>query len=326
MTTLSNDPIKPDILPYDTLRQESIPTDKKQNRHMIRSMTGYGRAEAQTASGRFTVEMRSVNHRFGEVLVRLPRDLSPLEDRVRTVVQGRILRGRVEVTVIREDRAMRTKTVRADTELAAAYAQALKELANTLRIRDGMTLAQVAALPDVIRIEETKEDLEALWPILARAIEEATADLVEMREAEGGRLADDLEARLGRVEGFGQGIEAQAKRAVGDFVIRLRERIAALLVEVPVDENRLAAEVAIFAERSDVSEEVTRLRSHVAQFRQDLRNAGGAVGRRLEFVLQEMGREVNTIGAKANDLEITRAVIAMKGEIESMREQIQNVE
>lgn len=293
---------------------------------MIRSMTGYGRAEAQTASGRFTVEMRSVNHRFGEVLVRLPRDLAPLEDRVRAVVQARVLRGRVEVTVMREDRATRTKTVRADVDLATAYAQALRELASVLRIREGMTLAQVAALPDVIRVEETKEDLDTLWPQLAPALEEATADLVEMRESEGRRLAEDLETRLLRVEELAQGVEARSRGAVGEFVIRLRERIAALLGEVPVDENRLAAEVAIFAERSDVSEEVTRLRSHVAQFRQDLRDAEGAVGRRLEFVLQEMGREVNTTGAKANDLEITRAVITMKGELESMREQIQNVE
>lgn len=293
---------------------------------MIRSMTGYGRAEVQTASGRFTVEMRSVNHRFGEVLVRLPRDLAPLEDRVRAVVQTRVLRGRVEVTVIREDRATRTKAVRADVDLATAYAQALKELAGVLRIREGMTLAQVAALPDVIRVEETKEDLDTLWPHLATALEEATTDLVEMREAEGRRLAEDLETRLLHVEELAGGVEARTRGAVGEFVTRLRERIAALLGEVPVDENRLAAEVAIFAERSDVSEEVTRLRSHVAQFRQDLRDAEGAVGRRLEFVLQEMGREVNTTGAKANDLEITRAVISMKGELESMREQIQNVE
>lgn len=293
---------------------------------MIRSMTGYGRAEAQTGSGRFTVEMRSVNHRFGEVLVRLPRDLAPLEDRVRAMVQARVLRGRVEVTVMREDRAARTKTVRADVDLASAYAKALKDLAGALRIREGMTLAQVTALPDVIRVEETKEDLDALWPQVAPALEKATADLVEMREAEGRRLAEDLETRLLRVEVLAQAVEARSRGAVGEFVTRLRERIAALLGEVPVDENRLAAEVAIFAERSDVSEEVTRLRSHVAQFREDLRDSEGAVGRRLEFVLQEMGREVNTTGAKANDLEITRAVIAMKGELESMREQIQNVE
>ncbi|MDQ7843239.1 MAG: YicC/YloC family endoribonuclease [Armatimonadota bacterium] len=293
---------------------------------MIRSMTGYGRAEVHTLLGRFTVEMRSVNHRFGEILVRLPRDLAALEDRVRAVVQERVLRGRVEVTILREDRAPRPRSVRADLELAAAYAQALRELAAALGVPNAVSLAQIAAYPDVLRVEETKDDLEALWPDLATAVRAAAADLVEMREAEGRRLAQDLETRLSRLEELGVVVERRSRDAVGEYAARLRERIRQLLGEVPVDEHRLAAEVAIFAERSDVSEEVTRLRSHIAQFRQELARAEGAVGRRLEFVLQEMGREVNTTGAKANDLEITRAVIAMKGELESMREQIQNVE
>jgi uncharacterized protein (TIGR00255 family) len=293
---------------------------------MIRSMTGYGRSEAQTASGRFTIEMRSVNHRFGEVIVRLPRDLTPLEDRVRTAVQGRVLRGRVEVTVIREDRMARGKTVRPDLDLAAAYAQALRELARELGTPDSVTPGQVAAFPDVIRVEESKEDLDLLWSTLAPAVDAAAADLVGMREAEGRRLAEDLDARLARVDELGGLVADRSQASVGEYVARLRERIAGLLGDLPVDEGRIAAEVAIFAERSDVSEEITRLRSHVAQFRTDLRSGDGAVGRRLEFVLQEMGREVNTTGAKANDLEITRAVSAMKGELESMREQIQNVE
>jgi len=293
---------------------------------MIRSMTGYGRAEVQTSAGRFTIEMRSVNHRFAEVLVRLPRDLAPLEDRVRAAVQGRVQRGRVEVTIMREDRISRGKTVRPDHELAAAYTQALRELAAGLGIPDGLTLGQVTAFPDVIRVEESKEDLDLLWSALGPAVDAAAADLVRMRESEGRRLAEDLELRLDRLDEFAVLVADRSRASVGDYAARLRERIAALLGDLPVDEGRIAAEVAIFAERSDVSEEVTRLRSHVAQFRADLRAADGAVGRRLEFVLQEMGREVNTMGAKANDLEITRAVIAMKGELESMREQIQNVE
>jgi uncharacterized protein (TIGR00255 family) len=293
---------------------------------MIRSMTGYGRSEVQTPGGRFTVEMRSVNHRFSEVLVRLPRDLAPLEDRVRAVVQGRVLRGRVEVTIMREDRASRGKTVRPDLDLASAYAQAMRELAAALGLPEGPSLAQVVSFPDVVRVEETKEDLDVLWPVLAPAVDAAAGELVEMRESEGRRLAEDLALRLIRLDELAVGVADRSRASVGDYVSRLRERIAGLLGEVPVDEGRLAAEVAIFAERSDVSEEVTRLRSHVAQFRADLQGADGAIGRRLEFVLQEMGREVNTTGAKANDLDITRAVIAMKGELESMREQIQNVE
>lgn len=289
-------------------------------------MTGYGSADVQTPAGRFVVEMRSLNHRFGEVLVRLPRGLAPLEDRVRSAVQARVLRGRVEVTILREDRGVRPRTVRPDLDLARAYAQALKELADVLGVHGAMTLSQIAAFPDVIRVEETREDLEGLWPDLARAVDAALAELIAMREAEGRRLADDLLARLTRVEDLTRIVDERSDVAVREYTERLRERIASLLGDVPVDENRLATEIAVFAERSDVSEELIRMRSHIAQFRQDLGDAAGAVGRKLEFVLQEIGREVNTTGAKANDLEITRAVIAMKGELESMREQIQNVE
>lgn len=293
---------------------------------MIRSMTGFGSADAQTPTGRLTVEIRSLNHRFGEVLVRLPRDLAPLEDRVRGSVQSRVLRGRVEVTIMREERGARSKSVRPDIELARAYAQALRELSDVLGVAGEMGLSQFAAFPDVIKVEETREDLERLWPELAHAVDEATSALVVMREAEGRRLVDDLAARLDRIEEHVATAAARSRVAALEYGQRLRERIRQMLGEVPVDESRLATEIAVFAERVDVSEEVTRLRSHVAQFRQELSDAVGAVGRKLEFVLQEMGREANTIGSKANDLEITRAVITIKGELESMREQVQNVE
>lgn len=293
---------------------------------MIKSMTGYGSSEVQTPAGRLLVEMRSLNHRFGEVFLRLPRDLAALEDRVRSSIQMRVLRGRVEVTIMREERGLRPKTVRPDADLARAFAQALKELADVLGVPSEMSLSQIASLPDVIKIEETREDVEGLWPDLARAVDEATSALVAMREAEGRRLADDLLDRLARVEDLTHLVAARSREAVRDTAERLRERITRLLGEVPLDENRLANEIAVFAERSDISEEVTRLRSHLVQFRQDVADAVGAVGRRLEFVLQEMGREANTIGAKSNDLEITRAVIMIKGELESIREQVQNVE
>lgn len=293
---------------------------------MIRSMTGFGNADVPTPRGRLLVEMRSLNHRFTEVLVRLPRDLSALEERVRTSVQARVLRGRVEVTIMREERGGRPKVVRPDTELARAYAQALKELADALGVAGEMSLSQIVSYPDVIKVEETRENLEELWPDLARSVEDATSALVTMREAEGRRLADDLAGRLIQVEEFTLLMESRSRAAAQEYAARLRERIRGILGEVPLDESRLATEIAVFAERVDISEEITRLRSHIAQFRQELSDAAGAVGRKLEFVLQEMGREVNTIGSKTNDLQITRAVITIKGELESMREQIQNVE
>lgn len=289
-------------------------------------MTGYGNAEAQTTAGRFTVEVRSVNHRFCEILVRLPRDLTTLEDRVRSAVQTRVLRGRVDVTIMREERGTRAKTVRSDIDLARAYAQALRELADVLGVGGEIPLSQLTSFPDVLKVEEAREDVEALWPDLARAVDAAVGALVAMREAEGRRLAGDLQARLARVDELTRTVDARTGTAAMEYAQRLRQRIAQLLGEVPLDEARLATEVAVFAERVDVSEEVTRLRSHLTQFRHEMDDAAGAVGRKLEFVLQEMGREANTIGSKASDLEITRAVIAVKGELESMREQVQNVE
>jgi uncharacterized protein (TIGR00255 family) len=293
---------------------------------MIRSMTGFGSAEAVTPAGRFRVEARAVNHRYAEVVVRLPRELAALEDRVRGAIQGRVLRGRVEVSIMRDERAGRTRTVRSDADLARAYAQALRELADVLGVPYDVGVSLIATFPDVLKVEEAREDLEALWPAVEEAVEEAVAALVAMREAEGRRLAQDLQARLDRVEERVSQVERRAPAVAADHAQRLRQRLAQLLGEVPVDEQRMAMEVAVWAERADVSEELTRLRSHLAQFRHDLTAASGAVGRRLEFILQEMVREANTIGAKANDLEIARAVIAIKSELESLREQVQNIE
>ncbi len=293
---------------------------------MIKSMTGYGLAEAQTPTGRFTVEMRAVNHRFSEILVRLPRDLSSLEDKVRSRVQGSVLRGRVEVTIMREDRGTRLKTVKPDPALALAYAQALRELAATLGVADEITLTQVAAFPEAIKVEETREDIDGVWPVLEEAVTAATLALVRMREAEGRRLSSDLAARLGRIDEQLGTIERRSRASVADYATRLRQRVTELLGEIPLDENRLATEIVVFADRTDVSEEIIRLRSHLVQFRHDLSDAAAPVGRKLEFVLQEMGREANTIGSKASDVEIGRAVIAIKGELESLREQVQNIE
>lgn len=293
---------------------------------MVRSMTGFGSASVPTTAGRFAVEIRSVNHRFSEIVVRLPRDLAPLEEQVRAAVQGRVLRGRVEVSVVREDRGVRARTIRPDTEAAAAYAQALKDVAGALGMSGDITLAQVAAFPDVIKVEEPKEEVDRLWPQLQPAVESAVDALTALRDAEGRRLAADLLARLGRIRDLTEVVAARSPAAVSDYTARLRARVGELLGDVPVDEQRLAAEIVIFAERSDVTEELTRLRSHAEQFALDLAATDGALGRKLEFLLQEMGREANTIGAKANDMEISRTIIAVKGELESLREQVQNIE
>ncbi|MGH2375859.1 MAG: YicC/YloC family endoribonuclease [bacterium] len=288
-------------------------------------MTGFGTATTQLPGGRLTVEARSVNHRFSEVQIRLPKDLSPLEERTRAVVQGKVHRGRVEVVVTREDGTRRTKAVRVDLELATAYTQALREIAGTVGAAGEVTLAQLAALPDVLRVEDDRGEVETIWPALEAAVAAATDALVAMRTAEGRRMASDLLDRLTSIGRLLDTVNERGSDVVRVYSERLRARLAELLAEVPIDEARIATEIALFAERSDISEELVRLRSHIMQFRQTV-DEDGAVGRKLEFILQEMGRETNTIGSKANDLDITRAVIAMKSELESLREQVQNIE
>ncbi|MDR7482759.1 MAG: YicC/YloC family endoribonuclease [Armatimonadota bacterium] len=289
-------------------------------------MTGFGAAAVSLPGGRLAVEMRSVNHRFSEIQIRLPRDLAGLEDRVRAVVQGRVLRGRVEVSVTREDSGRRARVVRADTDLAAAYAQALRTLARAVGAAGDVTIDHLVALPDVVGVEEDRPELDAVWPALEEAVRSAADALVAMRAAEGRRLAQDVLARLDALGQAAEVIAARSRLVVQAYRDRLRARLAELLGDVPVDEARIATELAVVAERSDITEELVRFRSHLAQFRDTVLGEDGAVGRKLEFILQEMGREVNTVGAKANDLEITRQVIAMKAELESLREQVQNVE
>ena len=292
---------------------------------MLRSMTGFGASDLATAAGRYTVEARSLNHRFLEIIVRLPRELAPLEDRIRALVQGRVLRGRVEVAIMRENYGKRLRTVRIDLDLAKAFASALNELKQALELPGSPDLAMLSALPDLIRIEEQKEDLEAAWTAIAEGLEVALSRLVAMREREGARLTSDLGQRVRRLAERADEIERRAPLVVQEHAARLTRRIEELIGMPPVDEGRLAAEVAIFADRSDIAEETTRFRSHLAQMQQMLIGSGAA-GRTLEFLVQELGREANTIGSKANDVEISRAVIAVKGDLESLREQIQNLE
>jgi uncharacterized protein (TIGR00255 family) len=288
-------------------------------------MTGFGSGEVATATDRYVVEARSLNHRFLEVMVRLPRDLAPLEDRIRGLVQGRVLRGRVEIAIIRENYGKRARTVKIDVDLAKTFLGALNDLKRALELSGTADLSMLIGLPDLLKVEEQKEDLEACWPQISEGVGIALNRLVAMRETEGARLAGDLGQRIDRLQQRVEEVERRAPLVVKEYAVRLTRRIAELVTTVPVDEGRVATEVAMFADRCDIAEEVTRFRSHLTQVRQTLA-ADGAVGRTLEFIVQELGREANTMGSKANDLEIARAVIAVKGELESLREQIQNVE
>ncbi|HEY8394169.1 MAG TPA: YicC/YloC family endoribonuclease [Thermaerobacter sp.] len=291
---------------------------------VVRSMTGFGRGSAQSETHRFTVEIRSLNHRFLDISVRLPREYSAFEDRIRRAVAQAIERGRIDLAV-RVDRLTSTvKAVHVDTRLAHAYHEALKELRKSLRLHGTIDLELLIGFPDVLRVEQADEDLEALWPVFEQALSGALAELVAMREAEGEALARDLERRAAAVEDRVAAIEARAPEVVREYHRRLTSRLEEWGLG-GIDPERVAAEVALMAERSDVSEECVRLRSHCRQFREALR-ATGAVGRRLEFLVQEMHREVTTIGSKAGDVTISSLVVDIKAELEKMREQVQNIE
>jgi len=292
---------------------------------MIKSMTGYGRREGLWPGGSVSVEARSVNHRHCEVLVRLPKGLAALEDGLKRTVQARCQRGRIEVTVSLFGRVEGEKTVSLDRSLAKRYYQCLLDLQKHLRIGGRIDLAMLANFREILVVSETPLDDRRLGPKISRLTAGALSDLDAMRRREGRVLAKDIAERLTTIRRTSQAIERRAPLAVQESYARMTARVAQLSESGTLDPNRLAQELALYADRCDVTEELTRLGSHLAQFEQAL--AGREpVGRTLDFLLQEIGREVNTVGSKANDAEIAAHVIRLKSETEKIREQVQNIE
>lgn len=292
---------------------------------MVRSMTGFGRGEAVRGGYHVTVEVRTVNHRFLDTSVRLPKSLAGFEEKLRSLVQARLGRGRVEVQVALEESGDGHRTVKVDATLAQRYHAALLQLQRELGLDERPSLAVLVDMPGVLVTEEAV-DAEALAAAVEEAGEGALTEVTRMREAEGQRLAADLSGRVGVIEESLRAIEERSPQVSEEFRLRLETRIREALGEVPVDEARLLQEVAIVADRGSIAEEVVRLRSHLVETRATLNGAEGAVGRKLDFLLQEMNREINTIGSKANDVAIARQVIAVKAELEKIREQVQNLE
>jgi uncharacterized protein (TIGR00255 family) len=294
---------------------------------VIRSMTGFGRAEASADGFVVTVEARSVNHRHLDVAVRVPRALAALESDARKLVAGRLERGRVDVTVALGQAPERAPSqVRADAALAAEYVAQARALAEALGLAAEVPLAWVLERPGVVRVEEVDPpDAPTVWPVLADALARAVDALVAQRTTEGGALAAELHAQAAALESEIVEITARAPAAAARREERLRERLRALVGSLEVDESRILIETAAWAEKTDVTEELTRLRTHLAELRAML-DKGGPLGRPLDFLVQELNREVNTIGSKADDLEVSQRVLAAKGIIEKLREQIQNLE
>ncbi len=287
-------------------------------------MTGFGAGRGVAGGEEIDVEVKSVNHKYCEVKVRLPRELAVLELEVTRTVKDRLARGGVEVMARRAGGGA-CPAPRVDLALAEAYARAFAELRDRLGLAGAVTLADVAGAEGVVRLDERQVDLEAARGALAAGLARALDALVAMRRREGEALACDLEGRLAVVEALASRVTEVAPRVVEHHRARLAERIEELTRGIPLDPARLAQEVALFADRADVTEEITRLRSHVAQARA-LLSGGDPAGRKLDFLVQEMHREANTIGSKSQNVDAAGIVVALKAEIERMREQVQNVE
>ncbi len=291
---------------------------------MIKSMTGYGKGEASYGGGCISVEIRSVNHRYGEIFVKLPRNLIAFENDVRKIVSERLKRGKMEVFV-QHEQAAGGISLAVNVPLARAYFDAYNSLKNELGLADDVTLSLIASQKDVLSSDENRGVDESLGDALLSAARAGVESLEAMREKEGEALLDDLRKRMETVACLAREVGRRAPVVVSDYAMKLRERLAQLVADSTVGDERLAQEVAIMADRCDITEELVRLDSHLNQFDATLA-LGEPVGRKLDFLLQEMGREVNTLGAKANDAEIAFRVVELKTEIEKIREQVQNLE
>ena len=294
---------------------------------MVRSMTGFGRAELSGESIAVTVEARSVNHRHLDVALRLPRPLASLELDARRLVQARLERGRVDVTVqVTPLTGTATQRVQVDGALAREYIARAQAVAAELGLGPAPGVEWILDRPGVMRLEDAEPvEPSAPWPLLERALTQALDELVERRAAEGERLVDALRTLHADL---GTAVESMATRAPASSARReqrLRERLRGLLADTAIDETRILTEAAIWAEKSDVTEELARLRAHLAEFSLAL-DKGGPVGRALDFLIQELNREVNTVGSKADDLELSQAALAAKAVLEKIREQVQNLE
>ncbi|KFD42361.1 hypothetical protein DK28_0207890 [Peptococcaceae bacterium SCADC1_2_3] len=294
---------------------------------MLKSMTGFGQGEACAEGKKAKVEIKTVNHRFCEIGLRLPKNLNILEERIRRKIQEYIHRGRVDVFINGEDLKKKNMTVKVDKALAATYYKAVKELQDELEIPGKIKLVSLVSFPGVLEVEviEESEAYEVWWSVVEKALDQALISLSLMREKEGQQLKKDLTGHLQGIEKLSQKIEQRAPLVVEEHHKRLKGRLKEWLNDGLLDLERVYAEVAIFAERANISEEVTRLSSHLKQTYSCLEE-NEPVGRKIEFLVQEMNREINTITAKANSSEISCLVIEAKSELEKIREQAQNIE
>ncbi|MBD9062407.1 MAG: YicC family protein [Ruminococcaceae bacterium] len=292
---------------------------------MIKSMTGFGRGHKVLNGRDITVEIRSVNHRYYEFSSRLPRSLNYVEERLKSLLQGRISRGKVEVSVLLNNVEAADEKITINHEIVREYIDALRSVKEEFGLTDDLALSNVLRIPDAFTVVKTETDEEQLWEDIKSTAEEALEHFISMRENEGDRMKQDVLSRLAKIEEWVGVVETRSPQVVEDYRKRLYDKMCEVLSSSNIDENRILLEAGIFSEKTAVDEETVRLRSHIAQFRSML-ESGEPVGRKLDFLVQEMNRETNTIGSKVQDIEVTRIVVDQKSEIEKIREQIQNIE
>ena len=294
---------------------------------MIKSMTGFGRGEHSDGKRSITVEIKSVNHRYGDINVKMPRRYSFAEEQIKSTVKKYISRGKVDVSISVENLTEGDVTVKLNTMVAGQYVENLKELKETFDLNGDVTLQFLSTLPDVMKAVPDVEDEEEICAAILVPVAEAASNLDKMRQVEGEKLAEDLLMRGELIQDLVKKIEARSPQVTVAYTEKLKERITDLIGNsITVPEDRILLEAAIFADKCSITEELVRLNSHMIQLRNIINNSDKPAGKKLDFLVQEMNREANTIGSKANDIEITNLMLEIKAEIEKIREQVQNIE
>ncbi|MCX7904353.1 MAG: YicC family protein [Caloramator sp.] len=292
---------------------------------MIKSMTGYGRGECEENNRRFVIEIKSVNNRYLDINIRLPKHLIALEDNIRKYISAKVSRGKIDVFVNQDKFSDDDIKVVLDEQVASYYYNVYTELKKKFNLEEEITLSLLAKAPDVIIIEKNDEDIETVWETMKKALDEALAVFIDMRTKEGLKLKQDILERCAIINQKVDLIEKRSPGIIDEYREKIKIRVSEFLKDVAIDEAKLLNEVAFFADKINIDEEITRLKSHIEQLRATL-ETDEAVGRKLDFLIQEMNRETNTIGSKANDLYIANLVIDIKSELEKIREQVQNIE
>ena len=293
---------------------------------MAISMTGFGRGEYKDENLSFVVECKTINHKYTDINIRLPRKISFLEDKIRNFVKDYVKRGRVDLYIKLESLNNNDSTLKFDEGLANQYYNILNDIKNKFNLSDDITVMNIAKFPDIVKIEEKEEDESIIWNSLSKALEDCLTKLKDMREEEGAKLSSDIKMRCDLLKNYVEEIEKYSYNVVIDYKEKLRNRINELLEgTIEIDENRLVQEVAIYADKSSITEETVRFKSHIVQLKKTI-DKKDSIGRKIDFLIQEMNREINTMGSKSSDLNITNLVVEVKSELEKIREQIQNIE